>query len=90
MDCVIGAPTSLEDPALTCFSEGWSNFVAPSSPDWNLMWRYTVQATPTLFPCTWSNVPPYTNMEGVGPLTVTNAFGGTTQMFYRLLATPGS
>jgi len=52
-------------------------------------WYYTLQRTPEMVPAAWSNVPPYTNMQGIGEMTITNPLGMATSVFYRLRATDG-
>ncbi len=53
-------------------------------------WEYTLQATSTLTPAAWSNLPPYTNMTGAGLVVITNPAGASSNMFYRLQASPAN
>jgi hypothetical protein len=47
---------------------------------------YTLQKSPSLLPPAWSNVPPYTNVSGIGSIVITNDISIQTQMYYRLKA----
>ena len=42
-----------------------------------------------LVPPAWTNVEPFTNMTGTGPMAVTNSLGTNRTTFYRLHAVQG-
>jgi hypothetical protein len=54
-------------------------------------WVYTLQATSSLVPASWMNVPPYTNLVGSGDWSflVTNGVGTAGTRFYRIIVAAG-
>ena len=52
-------------------------------------WHYTVQSSPSLFPCAdWSNLPGYVGVPGLdGMMSATDTNGGTQRLFYRIMMT---
>jgi hypothetical protein len=70
-------------PAITacCFSNNAVNLTWPASA----AARYTVQASQTLNPPAWTNLPAHTDLPGVnGPMTRTIGLDGTGKGFFRL------